>query len=62
LTNPSQRHEQNRKAKKQKMLAGERYNAGDSEIQLDLAAASEWLVRYNATLALGDNERHRLSV
>jgi len=44
------------------MLAGERYNAGDSEIQLDLAAASEWLVRYNATLALGDNERHRLSV
>jgi maltose O-acetyltransferase len=50
------------KTEKQKMLAGERYNASDSEIQLDIAATSEWLVRYNASLALSASERHRLLV
>jgi len=35
---------------KQKMLAGDLYDAGDPEIQADLAATRAWLVRYNASL------------
>lgn len=34
---------------KQKMLAGELYNAADAQLQADQAAAAEWMVRYNAT-------------
>ncbi|RYH60416.1 MAG: sugar O-acetyltransferase [Alcaligenaceae bacterium] len=49
-----------RKTEKQKMLAGELYNAGDAEIQADLSATREWLVRYNAALAMPTAERRNL--
>ncbi len=48
------------RTEKQKMLAGEFYDAGDPEIQADQAAAKAWMVRYNAALALPVAERHRL--
>lgn len=48
------------KTEKQKMLVGEMYNAGDDEIQSDLAATRQWLVRYNASLAMSSAERHGL--
>lgn len=48
------------KTEKQKMLAGELYDAGDAEIQADLAATREWLVRYNASLAMPSDERRSL--
>jgi maltose O-acetyltransferase len=38
------------KTEKQKMLAGEHYQA-DAELAADQAATKHWLVRYNATLA-----------
>lgn len=50
------------KTEKQKMLAGELYNAGDDEIQSDLVVTREWLVRYNASLSATSAERHRLLV
>ncbi len=40
---------------KQKMLTGELYRPGDSELQADQAAAKAWMVRYNA--ALGEPQR-----
>ena len=42
------------RSEKQKMLAGELYDAGDPELQADQRAAQAWLVRYNASLP-----RHR---
>lgn len=48
------------KTEKQKMLAGEMYNAGDEELQADLAATREWLVRYNASLGMETKQRHAL--
>ncbi|VWX55503.1 maltose O-acetyltransferase [Burkholderiales bacterium 8X] len=45
---------------KQKMLAGELYDAGDDEIQADLAATRSWLVRYNASLGMESNARRAL--
>ena len=42
---------------KQKMLAGELYNAGDPELQADLARAHQWMARYNAMLAAPKDER-----
>jgi maltose O-acetyltransferase len=48
------------KTEKQKMLAGEMYRPGDSEISADQAATKAWLVRYNAALALPVSERHAL--
>lgn len=45
---------------KQKMLAGEFYNAGDPEIQTDQAAARAWMERYNLTAGLENGERHDL--
>ncbi len=45
---------------KQQMLAGELYRPGDPEIQADLAATKEWLVRYNAALAASPAERRAL--
>jgi maltose O-acetyltransferase len=48
------------KTEKQKMLAGELYDAGDPELQADLAATREWLVRYNASLAMPTAERRNL--
>jgi maltose O-acetyltransferase len=45
---------------KQKMLAGELYHAGDAELARDRNAASAWMVRYNASLALPSVERRAL--
>ncbi|RZL66113.1 MAG: sugar O-acetyltransferase [Variovorax sp.] len=50
------------RTQKQKMLAGDLYDAGDAEIQSDLAATREWLVRYNASLGATSAARHRLLV
>ncbi|WP_077002900.1 sugar O-acetyltransferase [Variovorax sp. KK3] len=47
-------------SEKQKMLAGELYDAGDPEIQADLAATRAWLVRYNASLGASTVDRRAL--
>ncbi|PPU26479.1 sugar O-acetyltransferase [Xanthomonas arboricola] len=47
---------------KQKMLAGELYNAADTELQANQAAAAEWMVRYNASAAQPPARRHALLV
>jgi maltose O-acetyltransferase len=39
------------RSEKQKMLAGELYHPSDPELQADLLAAAQWMVRYNAALA-----------
>ncbi len=48
------------KSEKQKMLAGELYNASDPEIVADSLAAHRWCARYNATLGAAAAERHAL--
>ena len=48
------------RSEKTKMLAGELYDAGDAELQADLAATRDWMVRYNAALALPTAERRAL--
>ncbi|HVI59020.1 MAG TPA: sugar O-acetyltransferase [Luteimonas sp.] len=48
------------KTQKEKMLAGELYDAGDAQIQADQAAAHAWLARYNASLGLSPAQRHAL--
>ena len=48
------------RTEKQKMLAGELYDASATEIQADQAATQQWLVRYNAALALPAAERRAL--
>jgi maltose O-acetyltransferase len=48
------------RSEKDKMLAGELYDASAPEIQADQAAAAAWLARYNATLAMPAGERHAL--
>lgn len=48
------------RTEKEKMLAGELYDAGDTELQADLTANHAWLARYNAALALSADERRRL--
>ncbi|MEW6451745.1 MAG: sugar O-acetyltransferase [Pseudomonadota bacterium] len=50
------------KTEKQKMLAGELYDASDAEIQADHRAAMAWLVRYNAMLGATSDERRALLV
>jgi maltose O-acetyltransferase len=45
------------RSEKQKMLAGEPYQAGDPELQADREAAAAWMVRYNATLGLSETDR-----
>ncbi|OOW65226.1 maltose acetyltransferase [Xanthomonas axonopodis pv. melhusii] len=47
---------------KQKMLAGELYNAADAQLQADQAAAAVWMERYNATGAQSSAQRHALLV
>jgi maltose O-acetyltransferase len=42
---------------KQKMLAGQLYNAADPELQADQARARAWMARYGAALAMTDAER-----
>jgi maltose O-acetyltransferase len=48
------------RSEKDKMLAGELYDAGDPELQADLAVTRTWLVRYNAALAAPTAERRAL--
>ena len=48
------------KTEKEKMLAGELYDAGAPEIQADQAAAQAWLARYNATQGMAATARHAL--
>ena len=48
------------RTEKDKMLAGELYDAGDLQLQAELAATHRWLVRYNATLGASPAERREL--
>src|SRR3546814_15131557 len=48
------------RTEKEKMLAGELYDASDAEIQADQAAAHAWLARYNASLGQAPSARHAL--
>lgn len=48
------------RSEKQKMLAGELYNAADPEIQADLVSARLWMQRYNASLHLSSADRRAL--
>jgi maltose O-acetyltransferase len=48
------------RTEKQKMLAGELYRAEDAELEADQSAASAWMARYNASLAMSASERHIL--
>lgn len=48
------------RTQKQRMLAGDLYVADDPELTADARRISEWLVRYNAALALSHAERHAL--
>jgi maltose O-acetyltransferase len=48
------------RSEKEKMLAGELYDASDTEIQAEHRAAMAWLVRYNALLGAPAAERRKL--
>jgi hypothetical protein len=48
------------RTEKQKMMAGEPYDAGDAETQADLEATHRWLARYNAALAMQAREVRQL--
>ena len=48
------------RTEKEKMLAGELYDASDPELQADLAATQRWLTRYNAALDATAGERRAL--
>ena len=48
------------RTEKEKMLAGELYDAGAPELQADLAATHRWLVRYIAALDASADERREL--
>jgi maltose O-acetyltransferase len=48
------------RTEKEKMLAGELYDAGAPKIQADMPAAHKWLARYNAALAAPASERREL--
>ncbi len=48
------------KTQMQRMLSGEFYSCADPEIQSAQAAAAEWMVRYNASLAMPQGERIQL--
>ena len=50
------------RTEKDKMLAGELYDANAPEIQADLAATHRWLARYNAALDMAPSERRKLLV
>ena len=45
------------RSEKDKMLAGELYDASAPEIQAELAATHRWLARYNAALDMAPAER-----
>jgi maltose O-acetyltransferase len=48
------------RSEKDKMLAGELYDASAPEIQAELAATHRWLARYNAALDMASSYRHTL--
>jgi maltose O-acetyltransferase len=48
------------KSEMQKMLAGELYRPNDPEIQAAQRAAAAWMVRYNASLGLSDDDKRAL--
>lgn len=48
------------RTEKEKMLAGELYDASAPELQAELAATHRWLARYNAALAASASERREL--
>jgi maltose O-acetyltransferase len=45
------------RTEKEKMLAGELYDASAPELQAEMAAAHKWLARYNAALRASASER-----
>jgi len=50
------------RTEKDKMLAGELYNANNAEIQADQLAAAAWMDRYNASVAMDPEKRRALLV
>ncbi|HEY8289215.1 MAG TPA: sugar O-acetyltransferase [Acetobacteraceae bacterium] len=50
------------RTEKDKMLAGDLYDAGAPEIQAELAANHSWLARYNAALDMTPSDRRELLV
>ncbi|MDB5416565.1 MAG: maltose acetyltransferase [Rubritepida sp.] len=48
------------RTEREKMLAGDLYDASDAELQAELAITSRWLDRYNAKLDMEPRERHAL--
>jgi maltose O-acetyltransferase len=48
------------RSEKERMLAGEPYRPGAPDIQAEQAATTDWLARYNATLAWPRERRHAL--
>jgi maltose O-acetyltransferase len=50
------------RSEKDKMLAGELYDANTPEMQAELAATHRWLARYNTALDMGPAERRKLLV
>lgn len=48
------------RSEKDKMLAGELYDASDPDLQTEVAATRRWLVRYNSSLSLSASERRAL--
>jgi maltose O-acetyltransferase len=50
------------RTEKEKMLAGELYDASSAEIQADQLAAAAWMARYNASLAMPPEQRRELLV
>ena len=50
------------RTEKEKMLAGERYQASAPEILADHRAAMAWLVRYNAALGATADDRRRMLI
>ena len=50
------------RTEKDKMLAGELYDASAPEIQAELAAMHRWLARYNAAFDMPPSERRQLLV
>src|SRR5689334_11889185 len=50
------------RSERDKMLAGELYDASAPEIQAELAVTHRWLARYNFALDMAPSERHALLV
>jgi len=53
-------HGKRTRTEKEKMLAGELYDASDPELQAELEATHHWLARYNAALDATAAERRAL--